>query len=107
MSPKHRVLYQNKYEKWSISLAFIIRVYHVAWSSQTLGVCVMSKDVCILSSGVGVHVHLHPCNPIIPIRCLFSHDLPNAVASHFPEPHIVNGLTLYPCIHVLLVACYY
>jgi hypothetical protein len=29
-----RLLYQNKFEKWRISLAFVIRIYHDARSSE-------------------------------------------------------------------------
>ena len=34
MSETHRILYQNKFEKQCISLAFIIRIYHDARSSE-------------------------------------------------------------------------
>jgi len=34
LSETCRVLFQNKFEKQCISLAFIIRIYHDAWSSE-------------------------------------------------------------------------
>jgi len=46
LSETCRVLYQNKFEKWCITLAFIIRIYHDARSYE----CQMKKTVLKLNT---------------------------------------------------------